>query len=318
MNSRLGKLLRFYRRVLEEAVSRFLKEDALTQSAALAYYMIFSLPAILMIILWTAARFYREVAVREAVFSEIAGLVGEEGARQLSATIGGLNIHAPTWWASLAGIGLLVVTATTVLVTMQTTLNRLFEVESADGEGLGIWKMLYGRLVSTAVLVTISFILLVSLVVDALISALASFVSPWLGGWEIYVLAFDATLLRLVASAALFVMFLRYLPDLRLAWKDIFFGALVTTGLFAVGKNLIGLLIGNSSAAGLYEAAGSVLVLMLWVYYGSAMFLFGASFTFSRAKLLQEEREGLAPQRGDPEQRRERPTADGPPSLRSC
>lgn len=294
MNFRIGKVVRFYERVLEEAVARFLKEDALTQSAALAYYMIFSLPSILMIILWTAARFYREVAVREAVFSEIAGLVGKEGAGQLSATIEGLNIHAPTWWATLAGIGLLVVTATTVLVTMQTTLNRLFEVEAADGEGLGIWKMLYDRLVSTAVLVTISFILLVSLMVDALISALAGFVSPWLGGWETYVMGFDAMLLRLVASTALFVMFLRYLPDVRLGWKDIWFGALVTTGLFAAGKNLIGLLIGNSSTAGLYEAAGSVLVLMLWVYYGSAMFLFGASFTFTRAKLLQEEREGRA------------------------
>jgi membrane protein len=104
-------------------------------------------------------------------------------------------------------------------------------------------------------------------------------------------MVFDAMLLRLVASTALFVMFLRYLPDVRLGWKDICFGAMVTTGLFAAGKNLIGLLIGNSSTAGLYEAAGSVLVLMLWVYYGSAMFLFGASFTFTRAKLLQEERE---------------------------
>lgn len=294
MNFRIGKVVRFYGRVLEEAVARFLKEDALTQSAALAYYMIFSLPSILMIILWTAARFYREVAVREAVFSEIAGLVGKEGAGQLSATVEGLNIHALTWWATLAGIGLLVVTATTVLVTMQTTLNRLFEVEAADGEGLGIWKMLYHRLVSTAVLGTISFILLVSLLVDALISALAGFVSPWLGGWETYVMAFDAMLLRLVASTALFVMLLRYLPDVRLRWKDIWFGALVTAGLFAAGKNLIALLIGNSSAAGLYEAAGSVLVLMLWVYYGSATFLFGASFTFTRAKLLQEEREGRA------------------------
>jgi membrane protein len=298
MNSRLGKVVRFYERVLEEAISRFLRENALTQSAALAYYMIFSLPSILMIILWTAARFYREVAVREALFSEIGGLVGKDGARQLSATIEGLHIHAPTWWATLAGIGLLVVTATTVLVTMQNTLNRLLEIESAEVEGWGIWKMLHDRLLSTAVLVTISFILLVSLVVDTLISALASYVSPWLGGWESYVVGFDAALLRMLASTALFVMFLRYLPDVRLAWKDICFGALVTTGLFAVGKNLIGLLIGSSSVAGLYEAAGSVLVLLLWVYYSSAVFLFGASFTFSRAKLLQEEREALAPQRG--------------------
>ena len=286
MNSRLGSGLRFYKRMVQEAGARYLKADALTQSAALAYYMIFSLPSILMIILWTAARFYREVAVREAVFAEIAAVVGTEGAQQLSATIGKLNIHAPTWWASLAGIGVLLVTATTVLVTLRSTLNRLFDVEAGDTEGLGIGRMLYDRLISTAMLVTISFILLVSLMVDTLISGLAEFASPWLGAWESYVTVFDAMALRIVASTAFFVIFLRVLPGLKLAWKDICFGALVTTGLFALGKNAIGLLIGSSATAGVYEAAGSVLVLMLWVYYGSATFLFGASLTFSRAKLL--------------------------------
>jgi membrane protein len=251
--------------------------------------MIFSLPSILMIILWTAARFYRDAAVREAVFSEIGGLVGKEGAKQLSATIEGLNIQEPTWWATVVGIGVLLFTATTVLVTMQNTLNRIFEVEAADGAGLGIWEMLYDRLISTAVLVTISFILLVSLVVDALISALGGFVAQWIGGLTSYLMVFDSILLKMGATTALFALFLRYLPGVRLAWKDIWFGALVTTGLFAAGKYLIGFLIGNSSAADLYEAAGSLLVLMLWVYYGSAIFLFGASFTFTRAKLLQEE-----------------------------
>ena len=146
MNSRLGKVFRFYQRVLAEAVAKLFKEDALTRSAALSYYMIFSLPSILLIILWTAARFYREVAVREAVFSEIGQLVGEEGAAQLSATIEGLSIQEPTWWATLVGIGVLLFTATTVLVTLQNTLNRIFEVEAAEGEGLGIWEMLYDRL----------------------------------------------------------------------------------------------------------------------------------------------------------------------------
>jgi membrane protein len=289
MNLRVGRFMRFYKRVLEEAVTRFLKEGALTRSAALAYYMIFSLPSILLIILWTAARFYREVAVRKALFSEIGGLVGEDGARQLSATIEGLNIQAPTWWATLLGFGLLLLTATTVLVTMEDSLNRIFEVQTSDRKGLGIWKMLHDRMLSAAVLVIISFILLVSLVVDALISALTGLASPWLGELASFMIVFDAILLRMGASTVLFAMFLRYLTDVRMKWKDIWVGALVTTGLFVVGKKLIGFLIGNSSAAGLYEAAGSILVLMLWVYYGSAIFLFGASFTFTRAKLLQEE-----------------------------
>jgi membrane protein len=98
------KIFRFYRSVLKEAVVKFIKVDVLTQSAAMAYYMIFSLPSILLIILWTAARFYREAAVREAIFTEMGELVGEEGAQQLVTTMEGLNIQAPTWWATVVGI----------------------------------------------------------------------------------------------------------------------------------------------------------------------------------------------------------------------
>ena len=289
MNSRLMKIFRFYRSVLKEAVVKFIKVDVLTQSAAMAYYMIFSLPSILLIILWTAARFYREAAVREAIFTEMGELVGEEGAQQLVTTMEGLNIQAPTWWATAVGIAVLLFTATTVLVTMQNTLNRIFEVKVVDAKGLGIWKMLCDRFISFTLVITISFILLVSLVVDALISALGNFVAQWIGGFATYLMAFDSILLDLAATTRLFAIFFRYLPDVTLKWKDTWFGALVTMGLFTAGKSLIGLIIGNSEVADLYDAAGSVLVVMLWVYYASAIFLFGASFTFSRAKLLRHD-----------------------------
>ena len=293
MRSRLGSVLHFYTRVLKAAIAKFAKEDLLTQSAAVAYYMIFSLPSILLIVLWTAAHFYKEVRVREALFSEVGALVGKEGAGQLNSTIEKLNFHEPTWWATIFGIGLLLFTATSVLVTLQTALNRIFEVELSDGESLGIWRLFYDRLISTGALLTLSFILLVSLVVDALISALSGYAAPRIGGIAPFLTVFDSIVLNVGASTTLFALFLRYLPDIRLEWRSVWFGALVTTGLFATGKRLIGFLIGNSTAAGLYEAAGSVLVLMLWVYYGSAIFLFVASFTFTRAKLLQAERDSL-------------------------
>jgi membrane protein len=187
------------------------------------------------------------------------------------------------------GIAVLLFTATTVLVTMQNTLNRIFEVNVADAKGLGIWKMLCDRFISFTLLITISFILLVSLVVDALISALGNFVAQWIGGFTTYLMAFDSIFLDLAATTGLFAIFFRYLPDVTLKWKDTWFGALVTMGLFTAGKSLIGLIIGNSEVADLYDAAGSVLVVMLWVYYASAIFLFGASFTFSRAKLLRHD-----------------------------
>ena len=281
----------FYWEVLRESIAKFIGEDMPAQSAALAFYMIFSLPSILFIVLWTAARFYREVAVREAVFAEIGELVGEEGTQQLMTTIEGLNIQEPTWWATVVGIGILLFTATNVLVTMHNTLNRIFEVNAADTEGLGIWKMVCDRFVSFTLVVTIAFILLVSLVVDAMITALGMFVVKWAGEWATFMVEFDSMLLDVSATTTLFALFFRYLPDAKLTWKDTWFGAFVTAGLFTVGKYLIGYIIGNSTAADLYDAAGSVLVLMLWVYYASAIFLFGATFTFTRVRLLSNGRE---------------------------
>ncbi len=281
----------FYWEVLRESIATYFGKDMPAHAAALAFYMIFSLPSMLFIILWTAARFYREVAVREAIFAEFGELVGEEGTQQLMATLEGLNVNEPTWWATVVGIGILLFTATTVLVTMHNTLNRIFEVDTADAQGLGIWKMVCDRFVSFTLVVTIAFILLVSLVVDAMITAMGMFFVQLAGEWATFMVKFNSMLLDVGATTTLFALFFRYLPNVKLNWKDTWFGAFVTAGLFTAGKYLIGFIIGNSTAADLYDAAGSVLVLMLWVYYASAIFLFGATFTFTRVRLLSNGRE---------------------------
>jgi len=275
---------------LEASVAKFFHEDLLTQSAALSFYMVFSFPSMLFIILWTAGRFYGKVAVQEAVFIEIGDLVGHEGAQELIATVEGIDIQEPVWWATAVGIGVLLFTATTVLVTMQNTLNRIFELNTtAVQQGMDIWGMVRDRIISFTMIIAMSFMLLVSLVVEALMSASARFAAKWIGAMSDYVAVFDNILLDLVGTAVLFAIIFRYLPDVKLKWKDTWIGSLVTTLLFAAGKHSIGFFIGKSSAADLYQAAGSMLVLMLWVYYASVIFLFGASFTFSRAKLLHDE-----------------------------
>ena len=276
----------FYVKVLKDAVTSYLGDDMPANAAALAFYTIFSLPSMLFIVLWTAGRFYRDAAVREAIFNEIGALVGDEGAQQLSATLKGLDIQEPTWWATVVGIGVLLFTATTVLVTLHNTLNRIFKVSTAQTVGMGLWKMVWDRFVSLSLVVTIAFVLLVSLMVDGMITAFGMVAVQWGGEWATFMVKLDSMLLDLGATAILFTLFFRYLPDIRLAWKDIWFGALLTAGLFTGGKYLIGAVIGSSTAADLYEAAGSVLVLMLWIYYASAIFLFGATFTFTRAQLM--------------------------------
>lgn len=278
---------KFYWNVLKGTFGKFSENDVLTQSAALSYYTIFSLPPMLLVILKTTTQFYSEAEIKETIFGEIGGLVGRDGAQALMGSLDKLNVFQPTWWATMIGIGVLIFTATTVFVTMQNALNLIFEVKPSDhAKGWGILKMLRDRVISFTLIVSMAFILLVSLVVDALIAALSQYLDERWGYLSTTMVMVTSILLPLAITTLLFAMLFKFLPDAKLAWKDTWFGALVTAGLFSLGKYLIGFYIGSSSAASVYEAAGSVLVVMLWIYYASAIFLFGATFTFVRAKLL--------------------------------
>ena len=282
----MNKMRIFYREVLKESISTFFNEEMTTHAAALSYYMIFSLPSMLLIILWTAAGFYGEVAVHKAVFAEFGAMVGEVGAQQVMATLEKLNIQETNWWATTAGLLVLFFFATTVFDAMRTSLNRLAQVKTTDSVGLGIWLLVRIRGIAFALLVGISFLLVAFMGLDALITEIDTYLAQWLGGLTSYVLAIDAFVLQLGITAVLFAFYFRYLPDIRLKWRDTWFGALLTALLYEMGKYLISFLIGNSEAANLYDATGSILVLMLWVYYAAAIFLFGAAFTFTRARLL--------------------------------
>ena len=151
--------------------------------------------------------------------------------------------------------------------------------------------MLRIRFIAFALLISISFILLVSMVIHALITKIGNHLVQWFGEVAEFIVAFDFILLELGTVSLLFAMYFRYLPDTRLEWRNIWLGAVMTAGLLVLGKSLIGLFISNSTVADLYDAAGSILVLMLWVYYSSAILLLGATFTFTRAELLRTRHE---------------------------
>ena len=278
--------LNFYWQVLKQSVAKFSSEEMPTHAAALSFYMVFSLPFMLLIILRITSQFYREVAAREAIFAELGSLVGEDGAQQVMNTIEKLAIQEPTWWATALAVGALLFTATNVFEAMRTALNRITQARKPESAGTGILTLLRVRFTAFALLVSLSFILLVFLIVDAVITALGSYLVQWLGQLATYLVAFDAFLLDMGATIVLFALYFRYLPDTEIRWRDIWFGALLTATLYTVGKYLIALIIGNSETADLYDAAGSILVLMLWVYYAATIFLFGATFTFTRANLL--------------------------------
>ncbi len=281
-----SNILNFYLQVLKKSIVRFFNLDMPMHAAALSYYMVFSLPSMLLIIFWTSAHVYEEGAVREAIFTKIGSLVGHQGARQIMATLEKLSVEQPTFWASALGLGILLFFATSVFDAMRTAFNKMIPPEADESAGRSVWKLLRIRFIAFAMLISISFILLVSMVIHALISWVGVHLGQWVGETANFIVTFDFILLELGTTALLFGLYFRYLPDIRLKWRDIWLGATLTAGLLIMGKSLIAFFISNSTVADLYDAAGSILVLMLWVYYSSAILLLGATFTFTRAELL--------------------------------
>lgn len=277
----------FYWELIKKSIVSFIGDDMLTHAAAISYYTVFSLPSMLLIVLWAAAHFYGEVAVQEAIFQKITSMVGEQASQQIMSTLEKLSVQEPTWLATVVGIGVLLFFATTVYDAMRTALNKIAQVTPSDSVGRNIWLALRVRFIAFALLVSISFFLLISLVLDVILSTVNNYLAAWIGEWSEYLLLFDLFLLDYVATTLLFALYFRYLPDSRLKWSDAFWGALWTAGLFAVGKSLISMFISSNQVVDLYDAAGSILILMLWVYYAAIIFLFGATFTFHRARKKQ-------------------------------
>lgn len=270
--------------MLTASFQRFSDEQAPVHSAAIAYSMVFSLPPILLIILWAAGLISKESPVRNAIAGELGALVGASGAQEMMATMEGLVIEEPTWWATAIAAAALVFTASTVLVAGQGALNRIFRIKIDKPTGLGVLKAVRDKLISFAMLVIIALLLSVSLVMDAMVALFGEFLADRLGSLSSWVTVIDFALIDLGAMTLLFALLFRYLPDAKIDWSDVWFGAILTAILFAIGKTGIGFVVGQSQIASLYDAAGSVLVFMLWVYYASGIMLFGACVTAIRAE----------------------------------
>ena len=278
----------FYKKLLTDSFSKFFKEDIFTQSAALAYYMIFALPPMLIIILWLVGLWYEEELVRGAVFEEFRVLMGADGTRQLMNTLEKITSKKPTLWATVIGVASLLFMVSTVFVTIKQELNRIFEVDAKKSIGKEIWMTILNRFLSIAMLSIIALILTVSMVINALITTFSESMEKWIGGYTSWLSISGFVVLNLLILTLLFSIAFRYVPDTRLKWSNTWFGAFFTAVLFVAGKSLISYAIGNSQVSNFYDAAGSFLVLMLWVYYASAIFYFGAIITQCRSRLLMQ------------------------------
>lgn len=249
--------------------------------AALAFYATFSIAPVLVIVIAVAGSVFGAEAARGEVVAQISGLTGKVGAETIQDLLAGAYNSDLSFWASIiAGITLLVA-ATSMFAELKDSLDVIWG--KTGPERSGIVDLLRGRLLSFGLILIVAYLLLVSLVVSAALAAVQKSWGVWFGdmGWLLYV--FNAVFSFAVVFA-LFASIFKWLPDPEVAWRDASVGAVVTATLFTLGKSLIGLYLGNSGVASGFGAAGSLIVILLWVYYSSQIFFMGAEFTRAYAE----------------------------------
>jgi membrane protein len=262
--------------VFKSALSGWWDDDIPHLGAALSYYTLFALAPILIVAIAIAGFAFGAEAVRGEIVGQIEGLVGRSGALAVQAMLEGASKHSSGVLATVVGLITLFLGATGVFLELQTALNLIWRVKPRPNAGLG--SFILRRFISFGLVIGVGFLLLVSLVVSAALAALDKYVGSVLPGYTVLAQALNVTLSLLVVTL-LFAMVYKLLPDVKLQWRDVWVGAVVTAAFFTIGKFLIGLYLGTSTTASSYGAAGSVVVLLLWVYYSAQVVLLGAEFT---------------------------------------
>jgi membrane protein len=262
--------------LLKESFKEWMDDDALDLGAALAYYTIFSLAPLLLVVIAVAGFFFGREAIQGQLVGQIEGLVGRQGAEAIQTMVANAGRHGSGVLATMIAVVTILLGATGVFGQLQKTLNRIWDVEPKPG--LGVKGLLKARALAFGMILGVGFLLLVSLVVSTALTALGSYLSGLFPGGAVLL-----RILNLVLSFAvvvlLFAMIYRVLPDVEISWKDVWAGAAFTAVLFTIGKFLIGFYLGHSSVASVYGAAGSLVVVLLWIYYSSQILFFGAEFT---------------------------------------
>ena len=265
---------------LKSAGYGYVEDSCLSRGAAIAYYTTFSLAPVLLIVIAMAGLVFGEDAARGAVVQQIGGLMGKQGADAIQAMIKGAANRQAGIVATVVGGVTLLVAASGVFGEMQSALNVIWKAQPRPG---AMMQLVRARLQSLGLVLILGFLLLVSLVASAALAAAGTWLSARLPGVHI-LLVVASMLVSFLLITALFAAIYKVLPDTRIDWRDVGIGAAVTALLFNLGKNIISLYVGSSSIASTYGAAGALGIILVWIYYSSQIFLFGAEFTRAYAE----------------------------------
>lgn len=264
-------------KIVTQSGSEFMENRVFKLSAALAYYTVFSFPGLIIMVIWVSDLFYGQAAIEGTIYGQISGLVGKDAALQIQDTIRNATLYYQSGFARIVGSVTLIIAATGIFSEIQDSINLIWHLKAKPKKG---WvKLIVNRLLSFSVIVSLGFILLVSLIVNAFMDILIHKLTSVFPESQV-VLAYVVNLvLSFLVTAVLFGMIFKVLPDARISWKHVRAGAFTTALLFMVGKLVIGYYLGQNRLSTAYGAAGYVIIVLLWVYYSAVILYFGAIFT---------------------------------------
>ncbi len=268
--------------IFKDSFLEFIDDKVLKLSAALAYYTIFALPSLLIVVIGLCGILYGKQAVEGEIFFQIKDFVGAEAAIEIQHVIQKMAINKDSFVATIFGITTLLIGATGIFGEIQDSINTIWGLKTKPEKG---WiKLLLNRVISFSMILILGFILIVSLLLNVLLHAFFNQLKKYFSEDLINSLYFLDQLIMFVIIAVLFAFIFKVLPDAKILWRDIWIGAFVTTVLFVIGKIVIGYYLSNMKQISAYGAAGSLILILLWVYYSAIILYFGAEFTQVFAK----------------------------------
>lgn len=270
------KIQRFFQ-LAKQSVSAWSDDYAPSMGAAIAYYTVFSLAPLLLIVIAVAGAVFGRDAVQGEIVAQLSGLIGADGAHAIQGLIKSASNKSDGIVAGTISVVVLIVGATTVFAELQSALNRIWRAPAEAKSG--IWNTIQTRLLSFGLIIGLAFLLMVSLVTSAGLAAFGRWFGGFMPGWE-YTLMVLNLLISLGFTTVLFAMIYKLMPQAKIDWKDVWVGSSVTAVLFEIGKFLISLYVAKTSVVSSLAAAGSIIVLLVWVYYSAQIFLLGAEFTW--------------------------------------
>jgi membrane protein len=270
--------MRRLKKMVGLSAAAWLSDEASSMGAAIAFYTLFSIAPILLIVVWIASAFIPADAVQSHILTQMRLLLGNTGADAVHTLMISAKYSGANALSKAAGVVALLIGATSAFAELQNSLNRIWRLPSEQRRP-GVWAMLRARLLSFGLVLGVGFLLLVSLIISAGLEGLGTWFGGFVSNWHSVVLSVDVVF-GFAITTVMFAMIYKYVPREQFAWGDVWVGALVTTVLFAIGKQIIVVYLGRVAFASAYGAAGSFVVLLLWVYYSAQIFLFGAEFTY--------------------------------------